>query len=278
MVLLCISQYMCMLYLLSRIWVYFLGTEVKQTGSGVVLQQKQYITELLQKVHMENANSAATPMVISRKLSKDAGIEALLVRCYMSVTLHQISYLELAKLHTIVNLELVALLEADWVSDSDDRRSVSGYYTYLNNNLVSWSSRKQRSVPISTVEAEYRSLADAASVLLWLQSILTDMEVELTSVSKLWCDTTSTVVMAANPILHAKTKNEDLDLHFIREKVAADHLQVNYLPASSQVADILTKPLAAPAFTLLRSKLNILSPMEAAAFLSSPEGKKQDEC
>lgn len=80
---------------------YFLGTEVKQIGSVVVLQKKQYITELLQKVHMENANSAATPRVVSRELSKDAGIEALLLCCYMSVTLHQISHLVLAKLHSI---------------------------------------------------------------------------------------------------------------------------------------------------------------------------------
>ncbi|KAK8261503.1 hypothetical protein V6Z12_D13G192400 [Gossypium hirsutum] len=198
---------------------------------------------------METANSAATPMFVSRKLSSRYWVAVKRILRYRK---GKLAY-SLVFPSASVNLELVAFLDADRVSDSDDRRSVSGYYTYLNNNLVSWSSRKQRSVSRSTVEAEYRNLADAASVLLWLQSILTDMEVELTSVSKLWCDKTSTVAMAANHVLHAKTKNEDSG------EVAADHLQVIYVPSSSQVADILTKPLAAPAFTLLRTKLNILS-------------------
>ncbi|GMI87432.1 hypothetical protein HRI_002412500 [Hibiscus trionum] len=154
---------------------------------------------------------------------------------------------------------LVAFSDADWGSDEDDRRSISGYCVYYGNHLLSWSSKKQRSVSRSTAEAEYRSLADATSEVMWVRNVLVDMHVALAELPKIWCDNTSTIAMAANPVMHAKTKHVDLDLHFVRERVLGCMLQVGYVPANSQVADVMTKPLNATQFEFFRTKLNVVS-------------------
>ncbi|XP_040955153.1 uncharacterized mitochondrial protein AtMg00810-like [Gossypium hirsutum] len=86
------------------------------------------------------------------------------------------------------SMNLTMYSDADWGSDADDRRSTSGYCLFLGANIISWSSKKQRAVSRSTAEAEYRSLADAASELMWVQAILADLDVHTANVSKIWCE------------------------------------------------------------------------------------------
>ncbi|KAL4291084.1 hypothetical protein GQ457_14G008390 [Hibiscus cannabinus] len=160
---------------------------------------------------------------------------------------------------------LSAFSDADWGSDIDDRRSTTGYCILLGQHLISWCAKKQRAVSRSTAEAEYRSLADATAEVTWIQSVLSDMQISLKDTPKLWCDNTSTISMASNPVLHAKTKHVDLDLHFVREKVADGSIQVNYVPASNQLADIFTKPVAAQHFQFIRQELRILEPKKNKA-------------
>ncbi|KAK5802820.1 hypothetical protein PVK06_030444 [Gossypium arboreum] len=107
-----------------------------------------------------------------------------------------------------------------------------------------------------------------------------DFGVSLTNIPKVWCDNTSTVAMAANPIQHAKTKHVDIDHHFVKEKVLSNQLQVNYVPVVAQIANILTKTLLAPLFTKLRNKLNVISIQEANKLLimEGKETKEHGEC
>ncbi|KAL4352605.1 hypothetical protein GQ457_06G004450 [Hibiscus cannabinus] len=156
---------------------------------------------------------------------------------------------------SVQNFPTVAFSDADWGSDLDDRRSVSGYCTFIGNHLLSWSSRKQRSVSRSTAEAEFRSLADAASELMWLKAILVDMHATSGDIPIVWSDNTSAVAMAANPVMHAKTKHVELDLFFVREKVLSHELLVNYVPAADQVADVFTKPISISKFEEFRHLL-----------------------
>lgn len=157
---------------------------------------------------------------------------------------------------TISPISLSAYSDADWGSDSDDRRSTSGACVFLGANLVSWWAKKQSVVSRSSTEAEYRALAVVTTEILWLQSLLTELRVPYTTPS-VFCDNMSTVSLAHNPVLHARTKHMELDLFFLREKVLQKQLQVTYVPAASQYADIMTKPLPPTLFDTFRDKLTV---------------------
>ena len=280
---------------------YFLGLEVSHLSNGsLLLSQTKYISDLLTKLNMLNANGMPTPMVSSSKLSKvgSAAVEdpthfrsvvgalqyATLTRpeisfsvnkvCqflsnpledhwkavkrilrYLSGTLHHGLLIQPAPVQQ--PMQLLGFCDADWASDPDDRRSTSGACIYLGPNVVSWWSKKQQLVARSSAEAEYRSMAQLAAELIWIQSLLQELHCSC-QVPRILCDNLSTVTLAHNPILHNRTKHMELDIFFLREKVLSKHLSVVHVPAHDQWADILTKPLSAAKFVPLRSKLRVL--------------------
>ena len=129
---------------------------------------------------------------------------------------------------------------------------------FLGNTLITWSSKKQDVVARSSTESEYRALALATSELVWLRALFTKLGVALAQgPSVIWCDNTGAASLASNPVFHARTKHIEVDVHFIREKVAQKVVEVRYVPTTEQVADMFTKPLTIPHFAFLSSKLNI---------------------
>ncbi|KAK8685654.1 hypothetical protein V6N13_041653 [Hibiscus sabdariffa] len=95
-----------------------------------------------------------------------------------------------------------------------------------------------------------------------VKSCVVELGIPLSDVIKLWCDNTSAVAMATNPVLHTKTKYVDLDIHFVRERVAVNNLQVNYAVVEDKIADVLTKALSITRFQTLRLKLGVLEFLE----------------
>jgi hypothetical protein len=122
---------------------------------------------------------------------------------------------------------------------------------------VSWTSKKQYSVGLSTVEAEYIVAGACSTQILYMKQTLLDYGVVLEKVPLL-CDNESAVKIANNPIQHSRTKHIDIRHHFLRDHVAKGDIILEGVRSKDQLADIFTKPLDKTRFCLFRNELNIL--------------------
>ena len=147
--------------------------------------------------------------------------------------------------------------DADWAGDIDDRHSTSGNACIMANGAVSWMSKKQPVVALSTAEAEYVSLCFATQEAIWLRQLLTDIGQPPADATVIWEDNQAAISLAKNPVSHARTKHIDTRYHFIREEVQNGVIALKYIPTKQMVADILTKPLAKTLFMELRHALGL---------------------
>jgi len=155
---------------------------------------------------------------------------------------------------------LVAYSDADWAGCLDSRRSTSGYCVYLGDNLISWSSKRQTTVSRSSAKAEYRVVAHVVAECCWLRQLLQELHVPIASATVVYYDNVSAVYMTTNPVHHRRTKHIEIDIHFVREKVALGQVRVLHVPSSHQFADIMTKGLPVQLFTEFRSSLCVRDP------------------
>ena len=155
------------------------------------------------------------------------------------------------------NFSLAGYTDSDWASDKDDRKSTSGACQFLGESFVSWSSKKQNCISLSTAEAEYVAAASACIQLLWMRQTLEEYGVNCDKVSLL-CDNESAIKIAHNPVQHSRTKHIEIRHHFIRGHVARGDIELGHVPTRDQLADIFTKPPDEARFTYLRNELNIV--------------------
>ena len=153
-------------------------------------------------------------------------------------------------------MELVAYSDADWAGNVDDMRSTSGSCYYLGNNLISWSSKKQNSITLSTAEPEYVAASSCCAQLMWMKQMLEDMNIELGKLT-IYCDNTSTINISKNPVQHSKTKHIKIRYHYVRELVEQELVELAYVPTENQLADIFTKGLDSARFEKLRVQIGV---------------------
>ena len=147
--------------------------------------------------------------------------------------------------------------DADWAGSAEDRRSTSGYCSFVWGNLVTWRSTKQNVVARSSAEAELRSMALGICEGLWIKMLLEELNVTVQGPISTFCDNKAAISISHNPVHHDRIKHVEVDRHFIKEKVDEGSLDVRYISTVEQTADILTKPLFRPMFDKFVRKLGM---------------------
>ena len=140
--------------------------------------------------------------------------------------------------------ELTGYVDADWASSVDDRRSYTGYAFALAGGPVSWESKKQRTIALSSTEAEYMALSEACREAIHLRKLITDLNVKPQSVIENFNDNLGAKKLAENPIFHSRTKHIQVRHHFVREAIKVGDVKLSYMPTDKMPADVLTKVLA----------------------------------
>ncbi|GJW57411.1 ribonuclease H-like domain-containing protein [Tanacetum coccineum] len=253
---------------------YFLGISAQGSASGLFLSQSKLANEILERAHMQKCNPYRIPVDTESKLGSDGDpvSDPTLYRSlagtlqYLTFTRPDLSYaiqqiclymhdprnphytalkrilryvrdtLDYGlQLHVSSTTQLSAYTDADWAGCPVTRRSTSGYCVFLGDNLLSWSAKRQVTLSRSSVEAEYRGVANVVAETAWILL----------------------VYMFANRVQHQRTKHIEIDIHFVRDFVASGQVRVLLVPSRFQYADIFTKGLPNALFVEFRSSLNI---------------------
>ncbi|XP_039172120.1 uncharacterized mitochondrial protein AtMg00810-like [Eucalyptus grandis] len=117
------------------------------------------------------------------------------------------------------NMEMLAYCDADYATCPMSRRSITGFCIKLGNSLLSWKTKKQATVSLSSAEAEYRAMAKTTCEIIWIRGLLGDLGIKLKGPTKLFCDNDVALKLAMNPIVHERTKHIEVDCHFTRDKI-----------------------------------------------------------
>jgi hypothetical protein len=158
---------------------------------------------------------------------------------------------------TDVSLKLQGWSDSDTVGDLDDRKSTSGYVFMIGTSDISWTSKKQPIVTLSTNEAEFVAAASCACQCIWLRSILNHLRLDQSSSTMIYCDNSSSIKLSKNHILHGRCKPIDVRFHFLRDLTRDGVVELVHCRSQDQLADLMTKPLKLEAFCKLGKKLGI---------------------
>ena len=141
------------------------------------------------------------------------------------------------------NEKLIAFSDANWAEDRTDRKSTSGHYCNLNGGTISWFSRKQNIIALSSCEAEYVALAETCKEVTWIREILKSFGITTSEATLIYTDNQSCIAMVENKKQSNKTKHIDIKYHYVKEEVERKQVILKYVPTEHNVADLMTKPL-----------------------------------
>nr|XP_021861020.1 uncharacterized protein LOC110800042 [Spinacia oleracea] len=279
---------------------YFLGIAVTRHKGGLFLSQRKYAEEIIERANMSSCRPSATPVDTKAKLAADSGppvsdpsyfrslagaLQYLTFTrpdiCYVvqQICLHMHDPREghMLALKRIVRYiqgtlafglhlypssltSLVSYTDADWGGCPDTRRSTPGHCVFLGDNLVSWSSKRQPTLSRSIAEEEYRGVANVVSESCWIRNLLLELLCPVPKATLVYCDNISAIYLSGNQVQHQRTKHIEMDIHFVREKVARGQVRVRHVPSRYQIADIFTKGLPRVLFNDFRDSLSVRQP------------------
>jgi transposase InsO family protein len=276
---------------------FFLGIEVLQRTDGIFISQRKYAQEILERFKMDQCNSVHNPAVPGFKLTKDEGgvkVDSTLYKqivgslMYLTATRPDLMFIvslisrymeSPTESHLLAakrilryikgttnfgifykkggNTEFFGYTDSDYAGDQDDRRSTSGYVFFMGSGAISWSSKKQPVVSLSTTEAEFIAAASSACQVVWINRILKSLNQTQHTPTKVYCDNISAIKLSKNPVMHGRNKHIDIRFHFLRELVKDGSVELITCSTTEQVADILIKPLKLDVFLKMRKLLGV---------------------
>lgn len=274
----------------------YLGVEIQQDNDKVFISQTAYTNKIIQKFGMENSNEMATPYDPNTDLNASESLETVgapyreavgsllfLAKTTRPDIMYAVSkvsqfmespktnhwtavkrilrYLKGTKEFGITYSKtggnLIGYSDSDFAGDTGSRKSTTGFVFLNGNGAISWCSRKQQTISLSTTEAEYIAASEAAREATWLTVLKRELMPEFQGAITLCVDNQSAIKIMKNPELHRRTKHIDVKYHFIRSKVQDGMIEIKYVPTADQLADIFTKGLTKEKFQYLRTQIGV---------------------
>eukprot|EP00253_Pinus_taeda_P028421 PITA_28421 len=276
---------------------YFLGIEVDQNEKGIFISQARYVNQVLSRFNMQECKAAITPTIMGLKLSREDSSKDFDLSLYKSIVdnlmyltttrpdiMYAVSLISrfmerpkeahwqaskrilryvkgTKKFGILYNVsehsDLVGYTDSDWAGSVDDRKSTSSCVFHMGSGAISWASKKQSIVALSTAEAEYVAATTVACQAVWMRRMLRSLAQELAKATSIFCDNISAIALSKNSVFHKRTKHIDTRFHYIRELVNNGEIVLEHCRTHKQVADILTKPLDQKSFEFLRKCLGM---------------------
>lgn len=276
---------------------YFLGIEVTRSPQGLHLMQRRYILDLITRTNMVDSKPVSTPMQTTPKLTLHDSPTVSDPSQYRSVvgSLQYLAFMRpdisfaVNRLSQFMHkptenhwqaakrvlrylagtpsngvymkvgspLTLHAYIDANWAGDSDDYVSTNAYVIYLGSTPVSWSAKKHNGFARSSTEAKYRAVANTASELRWICSLLQELGIKIPVAPVIYCDNIGAAYLCANSVFHSRMKHIAIDYHLIRNMIQLGMVRVSHISTRDQLADAFTKPLSRQQFLLAISKIGV---------------------
>jgi hypothetical protein len=168
------------------------------------------------------------------------------------------------------NIHLHGFTDSNWAGSAKDKKSTSGMCFNLGSAMISCGSRKQKSVALSTAEAEYMAACEACTEAIWLRKLISDLFDQIPKSTIIYCDNQSCIRLSKQPVFPERSKHIEIKYYFIQDKVQEGEVKLKYIPTDEQTVDILTKPLSRIKFAYFREKMGIVEITPLAEREDSP--------
>eukprot|EP00253_Pinus_taeda_P034613 PITA_34613 len=222
----------------------------------------KYVEDVLKRFNMQNSKAAVTPTIMGLKLTKEDNSKDFDPKLYKSIV-GSLMHLTATRPDIMHAVSLISRFmerpkETHWQAAKRIlRKSTSGYVFHMGSGAISWASKKQPIVALSTAEAEYVAATATTCKAVWLRRVLRDLCHAQENGTTIHCDNSSAIALPKNFVFHKRTKHIDTKFHFIREFVNNGEIVLQHCRTEDQLVDILTKPLPKKGFDHFRKCLGM---------------------